>query len=321
MAIGTASLINSAPHRDLDAGRSDKLERENFGAAPDAGEPPMRSITFVTGQTPLDVARRYGIPLVDLMRLNPHIVGLKKFGPHISIRIPNWSESRSSTTDGSVTRSAQPVVGDTKPPKHTIRRGQTFFVIAEFYKKTYGIKPIDLWLANPQLKNIHRLREGETLVIPESPTRNNTQVLKTTRAADHPTGDSATRSAQPVVGDTRPTKHTVRLGQTFNEIALFYKKSYGIKPVDLWLANPQLKNIHRLREGESLSIPESPTRNTQVLKTTRAVGHPMPPLPAALIAAAIAARDAAPPKPGGSSTLNPLPEPIPRMLLPVRRVF
>jgi len=194
MAIDAVGPTADYPlNRDLDAVGRDKLEPDGVQAAPAADEPPVRYTTFFTGETPLAVAKHYGIPLVDLYAANRHIVGLKKFGPHVRIKIPYGSMSPGSMTADSARKPALQRVEDPKPPKQiTVDRGQTFSEIALSCKKRYGIRPIDLWLANPQIKNVHRLRAGEKLSIPELASRNDhieagsTKVLKTTKAADPP---------------------------------------------------------------------------------------------------------------------------------------
>ena len=236
MAIGAVSSTYYALNRDLDAGERVELEPERVDAAPAADEPPVRYTTFFTGETPLAVAKHYGIPLVDLYAANRHIVGLKEFGPHVRVKIPKGSESRGSTIGGSAMQSARPVVGDPKPLKHTVRRDQTFSEIALFYKKRYGIKPIDLWLANPQIKNVHQLRAGETLVLPIP------------AVSREPDAARVKPDAKSAVADTKPSA-----------------------------------------------------------------------LPEPLLAAANAARNRSPEPPAKSTSLNPLPEPLPKVLTPIRR--
>jgi len=118
---------------------------------------------------------------------------------------------------------------------HKVKRGETLGLIAQGYRSSItAIAQVN------RIRNVHWLREGQDLLIP---------------LAGGYSAASAARSMEPTPQQL-PATHRVRRGETLGLIAQRYSSSVtAIAQVN------QIRNVHRLREGQDLLIP-LPGRNS-----------------------------------------------------------
>ena len=114
---------------------------------------------------------------------------------------------------------------------HKVRRGETLGLIAQRYRTSItAIAQVN------RIRNVHRLREGQDLLIPLA-------------GGYSAAAASVARSMAPT-SQQLPATHKVRRGETLGLIAQRYSSSVtAIAQVN------QIQNVHRLREGQDLLIP------------------------------------------------------------------
>ncbi len=165
MTIGAVGSAHYAVNREVDVGERGEIEPVNADAAPIEGES-LRETSLLAGETLWDLAQYYKIPLPDLKAANPQIADPELVYPGERVKLPSRSQPAKSAADSGTRLESSGVGGPARPRQTTVMRGETFSGIALFYQKRYGVDPADLRAANPKIKNVNRLREGETLFLP-----------------------------------------------------------------------------------------------------------------------------------------------------------
>lgn len=222
--------------------------------------------TVRSGDTMWLIAKKFGISLSELIRLNPQIKDPNVIYPGQKINVPQSGAKPPQQPQPPCPPAppAPPVPsGENNGRLYFVKSGDTFFSIAQ----RYALNLDSLIAANPQIKNadaikpgmqlylpgFHYVRQGETLssiarnygVSLESLLRVNPQI----KNAD--VIDVGQKIAIPRRPNGDIAIYTVKQGDTLYKIA----KKYNLTIESILNANPQIENADMIYPGEVLNIP------------------------------------------------------------------
>ena len=202
-------------------------ERYGFWVEPD---PPLQFETIdLDEQVDLRVvAEEIDVQVADLFALNPELRrGITPFhDDDYQLKVPLGKADLLKKRLANLPKDRKVQVRH-----HKVKRGETLGLIAQRYRSSVtAIAQVN------RIRNVHRLREGQDLLIPLAG------------------GYSATLSARSVKPTSQqlPATHKVRRGETLGLIAQRYRSSVTA----IAQAN-QIQDVHRLREGQDLLIPSA----------------------------------------------------------------
>ena len=202
-------------------------ERYGFWVEPD---PPLQFETIdLKEQVDLRVvAEEIDVQVADLFALNPELRrGITPFhDDDYKLKVPLGKAELLKKRLAELPKDRKVQVRH-----HKVRRGETLGLIAQRYRTSItAIAQVN------RIRNVHRLREGQDLLIPLA-------------GGYSAAAASAARSMAPT-SQQLPATHKVRRGETLGLIAQRYSSSVtAIAQVN------QIQNVHRLREGQDLLIP------------------------------------------------------------------
>jgi membrane-bound lytic murein transglycosylase D len=235
---GTTPPGTSRHSVHVPAGRKDVLLEEL------AKIPPHQRVAWTThrvrpGETVGSIAKRYGVSQQAILDMNglKKRQGLKLGG---SLLVPG-------SAAGAAVAAAHPPgapvgkrVGrvNASTSRHVVKKGETVTQIA----RVYGVPTDELQRANGLSHNAS-LRPGQTLSVPESPTR---------QEASSARKNVANSVARPLSGPSGDRHYTVKRGDTLTEIARAHKVS--VEDLRRWNELPKNAPI---QPGQTLRIRES----------------------------------------------------------------
>lgn len=189
--------------------------------------------TLRSGETPAKVARRYGVPVADLLAINK-ISNPRNLKPGRKLIIPSKrslsAPVRTARVEPSVTTKA--VAPAAPRVKHRVRKGQTPASIA----RRYGVSTSALLKANG-ITNPRRISIGQVLVIP---------------AGGGTPAPTRTAAATPAVKRPQIRIHVLKRGETPASVA----RKYGVAVDGLLKANGlTMSSARRLKPGRELRVP------------------------------------------------------------------
>ena len=202
-------------------------ERYGFWVEPD---PPLQFETIdLKEQVDLRVvAEEIDVQVADLFALNPELRrGITPFhDDDYKLKVPLGKAELLKKRLAELPKDRKVQVRH-----HKVRRGETLGLIAQRYRTSItAIAQVN------RIRNVHRLREGQDLLIPLA-------------GGYSAAAASVARSMAPT-SQQLPATHKVRRGETLGLIAQRYSSSVtAIAQVN------QIQNVHRLREGQDLLIP------------------------------------------------------------------
>ena len=202
-------------------------ERYGFWVEPD---PPLQFETIdLDEQVDLRVvAEEIDVQVADLFALNPELRrGITPFhDDDYQLKVPLGKADLLKKRLANLPKDRKVQVRH-----HKVKRGETLGLIAQRYRSSVtAIAQVN------RIRNVHRLREGQDLLIP---------------LAGGYSAASSARSVRPT-SQQLPATHKVRRGETLGLIAQRYRSSVTA----IAQAN-QIQDVHRLREGQNLLIPSA----------------------------------------------------------------
>ena len=202
--------------------------------------------TVAKGDSMSRISKRTGVPVTVLRQLNRKSEPLKAGA---KLRIPGRAgatlvaSTPAKPASGKARSSTRTAPATATATKHKVQSGDTLGALA----LRYGVSVAALSAANPQLKDPRSMRVGQVLNVPGT------------------SAPAAARTVARAPAETTPapsvTKHKVQSGDTLASLARRYK--VGIDALSA--ANPQLKDPHSLRVGQTLTVPAP---GTTVAKAT-----------------------------------------------------
>lgn len=250
--------------------------------APTATESPAPASTLASaqsyvvqgGDTPYDIANRYGITVAELMAANPTTnPRLMRVGQEL--KIPRAGDTTAPATAAPTatapadTPTAVPSPSPIPAATYVIKGGDTLMSIAG----DLGIDRNALLDANPGL-DPRLLHIGQEIKLPSS-------------GAPTPAAVAAATPTAPAAASILPATHVVKSGDTLLAIAI----RYDLTTEDLIAINPGL-NANRLQIGQEIKLPQAasaPAVNTSDASPTSAPSSVPPAVEASLVPVRIAA--------------------------------
>ncbi len=241
------------------------------GSGGSGGSSAGGTYTVRAGDTMWSIAKKFGISLSELIRLNPQIKDPNMIYPGQRINVPR--------TPVKPPAPPQPPVPPTPPTPPTppapgpsnenngrlyfVKSGDTFFNIAQ----RYALNLDSLIRANPQIQNpdaivpgmqlylpgFHYVRQGETLfsIARSYGVDLNTLIAVNPQIKNPDMIDVGQKIAIPRQPNGDMATYIVRQGDTLYKIA----KKYNLTIESLLNANPEIENPDMIFPGETLRIP------------------------------------------------------------------
>nr|WP_315030797.1 LysM peptidoglycan-binding domain-containing protein [uncultured Chryseobacterium sp.] len=207
----------------------------------------QKSHTVVQGDNPYNIAKKYGMTVDELLKLNPkHKDGKLAIGDVLTIK----SEKAAAPV---VTKTAVAEKVKTTPSingalgKIVLQPKQTIYGIT----KQYRISESDLRKLNPELDS--HMKIGDEITLPLSSIKkygDSQQVIATEKPVEIPVEKTVTTSTAPVEGET----YVIQAKDNYYRIT----KQFGINQQDLFALNPGLEE-KGLKPGETIKIKRSTT--------------------------------------------------------------
>ena len=203
--------------------------------------------TIEKGQSLYSISHMYGVTIDDIVRLNPGSDKVIVNGR--TLKIPVKSQTQQGTATASGTQS------EASGTFHTIVAGETLYRLTQQYHVTAKA----LCDANPGL-SAQNFRAGQVIFIPASDGGTQTTAAQ---SATQQTTQQTQSSIRPAVQPACRDMHKVKRKETVYSIA----RQYGITEQELVAANPEIKDMNKLKRGSFLCIPYTKTE-TQTAVTT-----------------------------------------------------
>jgi LysM repeat protein/predicted chitinase len=128
---------------------------------------------------------------------------------------------------------------------HIIRSGDTLGEIAQRYNVTVA----QLLVANPRIRNAHKIRIGQSIRIP----RRKTRYIKSSQSRRVSRKSSTSSSSKSLDKIEVSNIYKVKRGDSLDKIA----KKYHTTVTKILRANPSIKNANRIRIGQKIIIPNN----------------------------------------------------------------
>lgn len=209
----------------------------------------QKSHTVVKGDNPYNIAKKYGITLDELQKLNPNFKdGKLAIGDVLTVKSDKPGTAPTKTTKTAVAEKAKSVSGS-QLGKIVLQPKQTVYGIT----KQYHISETDLRKLNPELDS--HLKIGDEIALPlESIKKYGGDQAQTVVAAPK------TVEAQVETSTTSATETETYVIQPKDN---YYRvsKQFGISQQDLFALNPGLEE-KGLKPGETIKVKKS---NTEIV--------------------------------------------------------
>ncbi|KPH11448.1 LysM peptidoglycan-binding domain-containing protein [Chryseobacterium sp. ERMR1:04] len=231
----------------------------------------QKSHTVVKGDNPYNIAKKYGITVDELLKLNPKFKdGKLAIGDILTVKA-----DKTATAIPSVPKTTVAVVEKAKPNAHLgkiiLQPKQTIYGIT----KQYRISETDLRKLNPELDS--HMKIGDEIILPLDSVKKyggeQAQVAITTPAATKPV---ETVVETPVSTSAGNELYVVQAKDNYYRIA----RQFNVTKEELFALNPGLEE-KGLKPGESIKVKKS-NNNTSVsepvanTKTTMDSGNEKP---------------------------------------------
>lgn len=183
------------------------------------------------GDRPQTIAARFDVSVARLEELNPFHLKRGRLVRDQVILVPVRKRGTNAAQDDAPVAPAPPAAP--RQARIDVQQGDTLFSLA----RRYGVTVADLDAANPGLNG--RLQAGQRLRLPDG----------AAPASDAPAIRHASLAA-PVDTSSRPSRYTVRHGDTLSAIADRFDASVA----DLKAWNPGFRKHSRIRAGQTLVV-------------------------------------------------------------------
>lgn len=211
----------------------------------------QKSHTVVQGDNPYNIAKKYGMTVDELLKLNPkHKDGKLAIGDVLTIKTEKAATPAAAKTV--VAEKAHTTAGAAAVGKIVLQPKQTIYGIT----KQYRISETDLRKLNPELDSHMKIGDEITLPLASIKKYGDQQtVVATPKPVETPVEKTVT--ATPAVeGET----YVIQAKDNYYRIT----KQFGISQQDLFTLNPGLEE-KGLKPGDSIKIKKSNTTNTDTV--------------------------------------------------------
>ena len=190
--------------------------------------------TIEKGQSLYSISNMYGVTIDDIVRLNPGSDKVIVNGRTLKIPVKSQTQQDVAAASDGTRQEASGTF-------HTIMQGETLYRLTQ----TYRVTAKDLCDANPGL-SAQNFRAGQVIFIPASAgTESGNVQTAVQQPAQQPMG------IRPAVQSACRDMHKVKRKETAYSIA----RQYGITEQELVAANPEIKDMSKLKRGSFLCIP------------------------------------------------------------------
>ncbi|AZA81747.1 amino acid ABC transporter substrate-binding protein [Chryseobacterium lactis] len=210
----------------------------------------QKSHTVVQGDNPYNIAKKYGMTVDELLKLNPkHKDGKLAIGDVLTIK----SEKAATpvVTKAAVVEKAK-TTSSTSLGKIVLQPKQTIYGIT----KQYRISESDLRKLNPELDS--HMKIGDEITLPLASIKkyaDGQQVIATEKPAETTPVEKPVVTTTPASADTE--SYVIQAKDNYYRIT----KQFGITQQDLYALNPGLEE-NGLKPGETIKIKKSTTTTT-----------------------------------------------------------
>lgn len=200
----------------------------------------QQSHTVVKGDTPYNIAKKYGISVDELLRLNPKFKdGKLAIGDVLTVK------SDKNTTSVSKAVAEKPKANTSQTGKIVLQPKQTIYGIT----KQYRISETDLRKLNPELDSHMKIGDEITLPLESIKKYGGDQqlaVVTTTKPVSKPDETTVETPAAPVA---EGESYTIQTKDNYYRIS----KQFGITQQELFALNPGLEE-KGLKPGETIKV-------------------------------------------------------------------
>ncbi|EJL67623.1 LysM peptidoglycan-binding domain-containing protein [Chryseobacterium populi] len=208
----------------------------------------QQSHTVVKGDTPYNIAKKYGISVDELLRLNPKFKdGKLAIGDVLTVK----SDKKTASVPKTVVEKPKPNISQTG--KIVLQPKQTIYGIT----KQYRISETDLRKLNPELDSHMKIGDEITLPLESIKKYGADQQLvavTTTKPEPKPAETTVETPAAPVADGE---SYTIQSKDNYYRIS----KQFGITQQELFVLNPGLEE-KGLKPGETIKVKK---QNTEVI--------------------------------------------------------
>ncbi len=195
--------------------------------------------TIEKGQSLYSISHMYGVTIDDIVRLNPGSDKVIVNGRTLKIPVKGQTQQGTAVTSGTQQEASGTF--------HTIVAGETLYRLTQ----TYHVTAKALCDANPGL-SAQNFRAGQVIFIPAS---DGAETATVTQPAEQQTATQQPTGIRPAVQPACRDMHKVKRKETVYSIA----RQYGITEQELVAANPEIKDMNKLKRGSFLCIPYTKT--------------------------------------------------------------
>ncbi|PWN64728.1 amino acid ABC transporter substrate-binding protein [Chryseobacterium oncorhynchi] len=210
----------------------------------------QKSHTVVQGDNPYNIAKKYGITVDELLKLNPkHKDGKLAIGDVLTIN----SEKTTPVVTKAIVAEKVSHTGGTTVGKIILQPKQTIYGIT----KQYRISETDLRKLNPELDS--HMKIGDEITLPLASIKKyggDQQAVVTTKPVETPVEKTVT--ATPIAA-AEGEAYVIQAKDNYYRIT----KQFGISQQDLFALNPGLEE-KGLKPGDAIKIKKSNTNTTTV---------------------------------------------------------
>jgi membrane-bound lytic murein transglycosylase D len=209
--------------------KADQFQRNLEAGNWDSWQP----YTAQKGERPEGIARRFDVSVARLTELNQFHLKRGKLESAQTILVPVKGRNAVATAIPAPVAEEAIAPSSSEAGSHVVQRGETLFGVA----RRYGLSVAQLSEANPDLNS--NIQPGQTIQLPSN--------ASATRVAAHVQPASFTSPAQKT---TKPTRYTVKRGDTLHAIA----QRFDVSLTDIKAWNPDLKNNSKVRAGQTVVV-------------------------------------------------------------------
>lgn len=205
----------------------------------------QRSHTVVKGDTPYNIAKKYGLTVDELLKMNPAVKdGKLALGDVLTVK-----NDKTATAAAKTAASAKPV-GNVQTGKIILQPKQTIYGIT----KQYRISETDLRKLNPELDA--NMKIGDEVVLP-------LENIKKYGAAQQNTAVAVSTNSKPVETVAETSAAAAEGAYTVQPKDNYYRisKQFSISKEELFALNPGLED-RGLKPGESITVKKAGNKGT-----------------------------------------------------------